>query len=87
MKRLIALGALVAAMTGLAAEVKLVAPAENAVVPLIKAEQKEYMDMPEAARREKMPDAEWRKELRAKTGYVPAKVKFAWQGGEEGAKS
>jgi protein-tyrosine phosphatase len=86
MKRLIVLGSFAAAIMGFAAEVSLVAPAENAVVPLITAGQKEYMDMPEAARREKMPDAEWRKELKAKTGYVPAKVKFAWKGGEEGAQ-
>ena len=69
-----------------AAQLALVAPAENAEVPLITEGQKAFMDMPEAARREKMTDEAWRKELKTKTGYVPAKVKFAWTGGEEGAK-
>ena len=86
MKKLLMVCSLVFATAACAAQLSLVAPAENAVVPLITEGQKAFMDMPEAARREKMTDEVWRKELKQKTGYVPAKVKFAWTGGEEGAK-
>ena len=86
MKKLMMVCSLAFAAAACAAQLSLVAPAENAVVPLITEGQKEFMDMPEAARREKMTDEAWRKELKKKTGYVPAKVKFAWTGGEEGAK-
>ena len=86
MKKLMMVCSLAFAAAACAAQLSLVAPAENAVVPLITEGQKEFMDMPEAARREKMTDEAWRKELKTKTGYVPAKVKFAWTGGEEGAK-
>ena len=86
MKKLLMVCSLAFAAAACAAQLSLVAPAENAVVPLITEGQKAFMDMPEAARREKMTDAAWRQELKQKTGYVPAKVKFAWTGGEEGAK-
>ena len=74
MKKLMMVCSLAFAAAACAAQLSLVAPAENAVVPLITEGQKEFMDMPEAARREKMTDEAWRKELKTKTGYVPAKV-------------
>jgi len=86
MKKLTLLCSFAFAAVACAAQLSLVAPAENAVVPLSTEGQKKFMDMPEAARREKMPDEAWRKELRKKTGSVPVKVKFVWTGGEEGAK-
>ena len=86
MKKLMMVCSLAFAAAACAAQLSLVEPAENAVVPLITEGQKAFMDMPEAARREKMTDETWRKELKKKTGYVPAKVKFVWTGGEEGAK-
>ena len=56
MKKLMMVCSLAFAAAACAAQLSLVAPAENAVVPLITEGQKAFMDMPEAARREKMTD-------------------------------
>ena len=68
MKKLLMVCSLAFAAAACAAQLSLVAPAENAEVPLITEGQKAFMDMPEAARREKMTDEAWRKELKQKTG-------------------
>ena len=69
-----------------AAQITIESPAQNAVVRLLTEGQREFIDMPEADRHRFMPDENWRKELKKKTGYVPAKVRFAWSGGGDGAR-
>ena len=51
MKKLMMVCSLAFAAAACAAQLSLVEPAENAVVPLITEGQKAFMDMPEAARR------------------------------------
>ena len=57
------------------------APAEGAVVPLVKAGQKAYLGLPQAVRRELLAKASERKKL-TEVGYAPEKVTLAWKNAE-----
>ena len=81
MKRIAAILALAAAPALFAAEpgVRLVEPAEGAVVPLLRPTQRSYVLMPREERVNAYTNEAFRRALRD-GGETPAKVGFAWQG-------
>ena len=83
-----ALALLLAAPAILAGEngLRLVAPAEGAVVPLLNETQKAFLSMPRAERVEAYTNEAFRTRLREEGGQKPAKVRLEWKGdaGETG---
>ncbi len=72
------LSAFVLAVPALAdGSLKLTAPAEGAVVPLLSDNHKAYLDLPRAERVKKFADPAFRREMRS-YGYHPEKVRLAW---------
>ena len=69
---------LVACHASLAATLTVVSPAEKAVVPLLSADQKAYLDMGRAERRAQYADYAARKRI-AKFGDRPQKVTLDWR--------
>ena len=57
----------------------IVSPAEGAVVPLLNDAQKAFLGKPRAERVAVLADEKSRKALRDEAGYVPAKVRLAWE--------
>ena len=69
---------LAACHVSLAATLTVVSPADKAVVPLLSADQKAYLDMGRAERRARFADKDARKKI-AKFGDRPQKVTFDWR--------
>ena len=69
---------LAACHVSLAATLTVVSPADKAVVPLLSADQKAYLDMGRAERRARFADKEARKKI-AKFGDRPQKVTLDWR--------
>ena len=61
------------------ARIEIVSPAENVEFSLLTPEQKKFIAMSSEERRKKMTDAAWRKELKARTGWNPAKLRIEWK--------
>ena len=59
---------------------RLVAPEEGAVVPLLSDDQKSFLDMPRVERIQAFADETYRRQLRS-FGYYPAKVRLEWECG------
>ena len=59
------------------ASLKLLAPAENAVVPTLSDGQKAYLMLPRAERIKKFADAKYRPKMRA-LGYYPKPLELSW---------
>ena len=85
MKKLILLAGVVGALCALEAKPRIESPARNAVVPLVKAEQKAFLDRTREGRRAWLADLKQRAQSE-KVGCEPAKVPLAWTGAKGGVE-